>query len=325
MNQKRLKSIVRWVIALLCIGYIVVFFWQQRAHLEVAFRLDLPLLLLVLVLLVIYYLLYSYRYLIVIEKCSGTQVPYWGWFRLCVLGLFLNKFVPQMGNIYRGVRLKKDYQVTYTRYISVYLSFAWMDTCLNMVIAMIVMAIAEPDLQISGINASFLFGALAIIIALIPIIVLQGFRLVESKTHRPFWIQAKLSEVFEVTVGNLHDLRYILNVLFFILLTFIEMCTVLYICFRSLGLPITFPAMVLFYAVYKISTYLNITPGNLGIRELAYGILSELMHIGMAEGIVASAIFRVLTYIALSILAVPLGGLDLLRHREQYHPHSSEE
>lgn len=325
MKQRQIKALIRWMIAILCVGYIIVSFWRQRAHLELAFRLNPPLLLLAVSLLIIYYFLYSYRYLLVIEKCSGTHVPYWGWFRLCVLGLFLNKFVPQMGNIYRGVRLKKDYQVTYTRYISVYLSFAWMDTCLNMVLATLVMVIAQPDLQVSGINAVLLLAGLAVILVVLPIILLKVFQLIESKIHRVFWIQSKLSEVFEVTVRNLHDLRYLLNVIFFGLLTFMEISTVLYTCFRCLGLPITFPAIVIFYALYKINTYVNITPGNIGIQELAYGILSELLHIGMAEGIVAATVFRILTYIVLSALVLPMGGFDLLRHGEQYRTRSSEE
>ena len=314
------KKIIQWTIACICLGYIGVFFWQQREQLRLALKLNIPLLLLIQLMLFVYYLCYSYRYLLVIEKCSGVKVPYWGWFRLCVLGLFLNKFVPQMGNIYRGARLKQDYQVSYTRYASVYFSFAWMDTCLNMFIAMIVMMTIEPELQIAGIKAGLIIAALLIMIVLIPGVFLSIFRFVESKTRRTFWIQSKLSEVLEVTTDNIRDIKYLGRLLVLTLLTFGVMATVQYIGFSALGFKVTVPAIIIFYALYKLGTYLNITPGNLGIRELAYGFLSEFLGIGMAEGIMVSAVFRIFTYTTLSILAVPLGGWDLLRKGDQYRP-----
>lgn len=318
MINKRFKSIIRWTIAIGCLAYIAFFFWQQQEHLQVVVSLNPGLIVLVLVLLLSYYPLQSFRYHLVIEKCSGVGVPVWIWFRIFILGLFLNNFVPQMGNVYRSIRLKREYNVSFTRYISAYLSFAWMDTCLNMMIATLVVVITEPDLQLSGINAIFLLIVLTTTIAISPVLVLKISRLFKLKAKPTFWIQSKLSEVFEVTVENLHDQQYILKMLVFGLAAFIQMCLTFYVCFRCFGMHLTLPAMSLFYALFKMSTYLNVTPGNLGIRELAYGILSEQLNIGMAEGILVSAVFRILAYIVLFSLAIMMGGLNLLRHREEY-------
>ena len=318
MNPKHLKTFVRWTIGVLCLGYIAYFFWQRKDQVELAFSLSPMSILLLFLLSLTYNLVQSYRYQFVLEKCSGVALSFGTWFQIFILGIFLNTFIPQMGNIYRSIHLKKTYGISYTNYISAYISFAWMDTSVNLVIAVIIVLVTDPHLQISGMNAALLLAGISGAVIAAPVVSLKGCQLFQSKIRRLVWIQSKLAEVFAATMTNLRDLSYVLKVLAFSLIGFVQMYVTFYVGFRCFNLYLTLPTMALFYAIFNISIYLIITPGNLGIRELAYGILSEQMHLGMAEGILISAVFRIFHYIIYFALAVPMGGWGLLRHGKEY-------
>jgi hypothetical protein len=79
----------------------------------------------------------------------------------------------------------------------------------------------------------------------------------------------------------------------------------------------------MFCSLYKLSTYVSITPGNLGLQELACGILgAQVQTGGMAPGILASVMVRAVSYPVLAVLAISMGGIGLLRGRSRYqHPH----
>jgi glycosyltransferase involved in cell wall biosynthesis len=311
----RIKKIIRWSIAALCVGYVVYFFWTEKQNIQVAFNLKPWIILSIMTGFLIYLLLYSYRLRLVITKCSGKKIAFSKWFRLIVLARFLNRIIPQSGNIYRGVNLKNDYQISYTQYITAYVSFAWMDTFLNLLIASVVLVIMYPSLKIAEINASFLLGLLTVTIALAPVVFLKMCHLFELRFQRPVWATSKLSEVLEVTMHNLKDLGYVLKVAGLGVLTFIHVCVMFYLFFRCVDLHLSPPITILFYSIFKLSTFINITPGNIGTRELAYGIIGEMMNIGMGHGILVSMITRIFGTIFIFSMGLLFGGAGILRKK----------
>ncbi|MDH3605934.1 MAG: hypothetical protein OER12_02950, partial [Acidimicrobiia bacterium] len=84
---------------------------------------------------VIYLLPQAYRYLIALRQATTRTIPALGWFRLFVVGRFLNALIPQGGTAYRGLRLKEDYGVPIANYLGGFVAFTWLSTVLNMIIA----------------------------------------------------------------------------------------------------------------------------------------------------------------------------------------------
>lgn len=70
------------------------------------------------------------------------------------------------------------------------------------------------------------------------------------------------------------------------LVAFTDTLAIFYFCFRALDVPIDIPALALFFVILRLSTSVTITPGNLGVRELAYGIIGAILHICSAKTIV---------------------------------------
>ena len=67
----------------------------------------------------------------------------------------------------------------------------------------------------------------------------------------------------------------------------------------------------------KLSNQLILTPGgNLGIREIAYGILGRLAGVGMGQAMLASIIIRIVGTILIFSLGGAFGGFGLLGKTE---------
>ncbi len=308
---------MRWILALAGCGLAGYFFWKERTSLLRALSINPIVVVSIFVLTAVYFAFQAYRYLVVINKCTAEKVPYLGWFRVFVLGLFLNRFIPQAGNLYRGVVLKRDYKVSYTDYLTSYISFIWMEICLNFFLALVVVVSTTPYLRIWSWPAWFFLSIMMTGIMILPFVFIGFFHVFRPRTQKLEWIRRKLREVFQTTVKNLRDLKYVFVVVVLGIFAFGQHATLHYICFIAFGYSLSLSALALFYALHKLSSNFSITPGNLGIRELAYGVLSHALGIGMAEGIMISAVLRVLVYITVIVMALPMGGFSLLTSRER--------
>ena len=316
--MSKYKKIVQWSLTFCCGVYIVWFFVTNRQKLqEIVFTLPLLNLVGLLGLTLLGYLIYSYRFQIILKKCSGCSVPFYQLLKIVVLGRFLSLFAPQAGNIYRSIRLKKNYRISYTRYASSFFSFTWMDTCLNLAIAFIVTLIVQPDLRISGLKVMHVLLLLMLIIMAVPILLEIFFRLTRLRNRTLAWMHGRLSEMLTVSVGSLRDCRYISKIILTGGISFIHALMTFYLFFITLQVQINLPALALYYIVLRLSNNIIITPGNIGVREIAYGILSEQIHIGMAQGILISLFMRVIGTLILITLGLFFGGSELLLHRER--------
>ena len=144
--MKQWKTILRWLLAIACLTYLAKFFYDSRSDLSIALSLNGWVLTGIVAMQLLYYLLQGERLRIVMIKCSGRKLPALPWLKLFIIGRFLNTIFAQAGNVSRGIILKRDYGVSYTRYIAANASMAWMDTGMNFfVVAAIVRIVCRME------------------------------------------------------------------------------------------------------------------------------------------------------------------------------------
>jgi len=318
LKLSRVKKIIRLVLFAICIVYIVGFFYKNRDTLNLVFNLDLTAIFSIVALTVLYYPVQACLLRVILEKCSGSKLPFFGWFKIFILSTFLNMVLSQAGNVYRGLRLKSDYNISYTRYISSYISFAWMDLWINLIIATTIIVLLKPDLQIGPLVAWKILLAAIIVVIAVPILIEILWRKIKFSHLRLSWIHSKTSEVLIVAVNNIKDIAYLAKIILINIVVLICITGLFHFCFLVLGISLNIPTLVIFHALSKIGGYINITPGNLGIQELAYGFLGTQMGIGMAQSVLVSAFMRLAATTVLILLGITLGGISLLRNRKIY-------
>ena len=307
------------------LAYLVGFFYKNRENIEVAFALDTKSLLAIIGLQPILYLLQSWRFRIVMEKCTGTKVPFGPWFKIYILARFLNTVFSQTGNVYRGITLKKQYNITYTNYIGGHTSMVWLDTSMNLLMALIVIVLFQPDFQIGRFVAWKIIAIIMIIVIGLPVLAEKWLGILSFQNKTLVWIHQRFQQVVSTTVNNFKDRIYLGKLFILGLLLFARTCVAFYIYFLCFGTKVDLPALAVFYAIFKLGNFIMLTPGNLGIQELVFGFLSENMGIGMAQGILVSTLTRVIGTSFLLVLGLIFGGHDLLRHRNEFRYNNEAE
>lgn len=300
-----------------CIGYLVRFFYVNRQSLQIAFNISISIIILIVLLSIVYLLLHNYRFQLILEKCSGQRPHFWPLFRIFVLGKFLNTFISQAGTVYRGLQLKQDYGISYTNYISSFASFAWMDSWLNMIVAALVILVGGRDLKIGSLYAWQISLVLAICIFAVPLLMEAAFRKISFNNTYLNWTHSKLTEVLKATVENVKDTVYVSKIIILGIAALICAGALYYIYFRIFDITLTIPSLAVFYALLSLSTCVILTPGNVGVQELAYGFLSQQLGFGMAQGILVAVFARISGTAILLSLGITLGGIDLLRQQKK--------
>ncbi len=310
--MKIFKKILNIIILIACVGYIIHFFWTNRDSIEVAFQMGPTLFVSLLATVIVYYISTAYRFLIIVRKCSGQALGFYAWFKVFILGRFLNLFVPQAGNVYRAMKLKTDHNISITRYIASFSSFAWMDTTFNLFCASIIILILNPGLKIENIIAWQIMAVFTVILILAPIIAERILRRMRFKNRWLNWLSTKLSEVLTVTLANLKDPKFLFDVIALGIFVLIVTAGFFYLSFYSFDIHMDLPTLSVFYALFKLGSIVNITPGNIGVQEVAYGFLADSLGIGMAKGILVALFIRVFGTAIGMLLTVTTAGNDLL-------------
>jgi len=319
--RRTYKRLIQWSIVLACVVYLSFFFtsnWPDlRKTLELT-RVFNPLVLgIILSMQCIYYALNAYSLRIVVHKYSKKKIPYTAWFKIFMLGRFLNKLAAQTGNIYRSTKLKKDFDISYTEYVTIFISFFWFDIVFNFIVALVIFSLFGSHGNANDIRIVYLLVSLVLCAVAAPLIANAILKRITFKSRWPLWAHTKLSEVFGYAVENLRDYPFMAKLLSMNILVFLHNGLLYYICFFSMGVSVSPAEIAVFYALSKIGTYINITPGNLGVQELYSGFISEFLGIGMGQGVIISVIVRSIGFVNQIVLGILFGGLELLRFRKK--------
>ena len=304
----------------------VVLVTQRGEDLALLRTLDVPAILVLVVMQAAYLVVQSGRFHVVLVKLADKGVGFWPWLQLFVLGRFLNLFVPQAGNVYRGVEAKRLFGVPYTRFVAAFVNAPWVAMVLNFAIGAVVVSVAQPAARVGVWPLGLLLGLAAIVTALAPFALALLLPLVPQRFRLLAWLHARLSEMLRVTLASLRDGAYLWRVLAWTLAAFVQAVVMLWVCFVAIGVGVGLAEAVAFYVLLQLTTYVALTPGNLGVQELAFAVLATGMGAGAVEGVVVSGLLRVTGVIALLALALPLGGLQAVRaSRVRPVPNASRE
>ena len=272
---------LRSVITVVCIGYIALVLIREREVILSIDSLRIAPLLLLLALYCVHYALYTVRFRIIMGTCTGHRPPYLSTLNVLITGMLLNSIMPQSGSVYRGVRLKKQYQIPYTGYVSTYVSFVWLDMSLNLILALLIIWANMNEIRVSGIPAAYFIGGFLAALVSLPFLVSTLLRIFASGSRQPGKWLIRGRSILDSATGTIANPQFLMQVSLLSSLIFLNVVLVFYVGFRLFGYSVPITTLALFCVLYKVSAYILVTPGNLGIRELAYGILGDQLGIGM--------------------------------------------
>ncbi len=239
-------------------------------------------------------------------------MPFGTWFRLTAVGQLLNVFVPQLGNAYRALVLKREYQVSYLSYASGLFAYVWLDLLMGFFIAFVVIAVFDPGLRLAGLPALAWLAASVAGLFVTPFVASRGIRVLRLGEGLASRVQAKMSSLLGTTNRALKNPRFLLRVLGVNVFSTAGQVATLWLCFHAVGGSLSWSALIVFQVFTKLSNQITVTPGNLGLNEIAFGILAQASSQSLEQGVAVSLLIRAVGTVYWIVLGLLAGGGSLL-------------
>ncbi|MFN2323685.1 MAG: YbhN family protein [Trueperaceae bacterium] len=255
----------------------------------------------------------SGRFHVVLVRFAERPIGFAPWLRLFVVGRFLNLFVPQGGNVYRAVELHRRFDVRYVDFVAAFVNAPWLATVLNLALGAVAVAALQPTAALGGWPLWLVLSGAALAGAVAPFVALAVLPLVPRAWRPLAWLHARLAAMVHATLASLRDRRYLARVFAWTLVSFVQASAMLWYGFVALGSSVGIAEAIAFYVLLQLATYFPLTPGNVGVQELAFGALAAGFGATALDGVVVSGLVRVTGVVALVLSALPLGGIEATR------------
>jgi uncharacterized membrane protein YbhN (UPF0104 family) len=311
---RRLPAWLSFGILVASIGLLVWFVGRDLNSLDALRTISQIAIVVILVLQGLYLIPESYRQQVVVESAGKTQLPTFGWFRIFVIGRFLNSLIPQSGNVYRALRLKVDYEIGYVDYVGSMVLFLMMSVSLNLGLASLLIALDPAESVDDPIVTPWVLLALAVIVVAVPLLlwwVLKRFEVPNTTWLAPLKV---LRDLMNSAVGALREHGLLIRFVAAWLVTLAVVVALYGIVLSTVGASMGIGQTIALYALVQATSFAVITPGNLGIQELGFTGLAALFGVPLAQGAAAAAVIRASGWIALAIPAFLLGGRDMFAY-----------
>lgn len=308
----RVKRWLRWIVASLAMAFVVRQLLTEPEPLLRIWRTGPLVLAGMCALVVVNQALMSLRFAQIMKHMGAPNVGLVAWFRLTSVGQMLNLFVPQLGNVYRGVTLKRDYGISYLTWATGLVSFVWLDMVGGLLIAVVAISKLEPSLRFSGMSAVLLLtlGLCAIFFG--PILAAFVMERVPSRSGFFGRTQARLTSLLSTASAAARSPGLMLRFFSLNVLVTIGQTATLWLAFHSVGASIHLSGLLLFQILVKLTSQVVVTPGNLGITELAFGALAQGSARTLEQGIAVSLLLRAVGSAMVVLLGALSGGWSAL-------------
>ena len=300
----KLKTTIQYLVVLICLGIIGHYFYTHKEELDIILHLNPKSLGLLSIIIVGIQILNALKYLLMLKVSGLNECKFFPWFKIFAVSNFANLIMPQGANIYRAIRLKSQFQFSYTHFIRSITFVAWFEIIAVLILTCITLIFLQANVVIKGINILHVILASIVIITLIPFTL--NFVLSKLKYHNPTidWMHGKANEITDFLTKHIRSLGLIFN--FFILsaLTYVLYLVCMHVGFQAMNIQLDLSGVALFTVIILLGNLVNIIPGNLGIMELMCGYLVQSMGEAMGSGIVLAGLLRILVYLVNILWAV---------------------
>jgi uncharacterized membrane protein YbhN (UPF0104 family) len=310
--KRRRGLFARWAVAALAMAFVVRELFSDPEPLRRVLGTPWQVLLAVGALLAVNQLLMSFRFSLAVALYSGKRVPASVWFRLISVGQMLNLFVPQLGSVYRGVALKREFGIAYMTYASGLFAFVWLDLVMGFLIGSLTIAVLDPTLYLGSVLALPALALLILALLTGPFAIRWFVSVFRVKGSFATKVQARMTTLLSNAASALKAPAFMLRFFLLNVLVTVVQVVLLALLFRAVDAEVPLAALLLFQVLLKLANQIVITPGNLGITELMFGVLAHGSRCTLEQGLAVALLFRTTVTVMVILLGVLAGGARVL-------------
>ncbi|HTQ07509.1 MAG TPA: lysylphosphatidylglycerol synthase transmembrane domain-containing protein [Polyangiaceae bacterium] len=305
VRPSRLRGVVSLVFLLVCVGYVGHVLYRERHELRAALELSAGAIAALFALNAVAHLQRTYEFTYMLRRL-GVREPFGEGFLLTGAGFLLNHLPFNAGLVMRATVLKRDHALPYASYIALVMVNALVNVAMSAIIGLLCVAFAAARTRTEW-PLVLMFGAM--------LLGSIGLAFVPSRwvPDRPGFVWNRL-RTLGVGIGLVRGNASNLALLALLAFTKVVVAALrMWICFGALQAALSPLAAALLSSTTIVFSLINVTPGNLGLREVAMGAVSTLLGTSYDIGIGAASIDRAV--LLLYTVASGLPGLYALRRR----------
>ncbi|MCB9721746.1 MAG: flippase-like domain-containing protein [Candidatus Omnitrophica bacterium] len=293
--SKKLTGILKALAVLVCLALIVRYFSTHTEEFELLKSISPRDILALIGILFVVQATHCFKLYLLVLPLGLRDVPFWRWFGIITVSRFVNQHMLQGAHIYRFLKLKKDYQFSYTKSLGFTVYYLWIETVSLLAVTFLIIGYAHltPKYDFGTVLAT-LAGVLAasLIGPAVVMLLYQRF----GRGRLPVWDE-RVAGISDTILKHVRNPRFLI---FYGLITvgfILVYLSAVRIGFAALGVPVSFYQNVLFTVVLILTRMFNIVPANIGVSELVCGTISEAINISFGSGILVAGIVRIVNYL----------------------------
>lgn len=242
----------------------------------------------------VYFLTVSRRMLMCFGQ-AASGISFGRWFRIYLWGRTGNTVAPQAGTAFRAVTLKREFGISYEKYVAAFAFYAWSDMILNLIFGILVIFLwfRQTDVRITGISVEIMLPVLLALVVAAPILLNSVLKVLPSGGLKWYkWLFDRVTGVNRQFREIMKNRALALNLSVWTLASFILNAVVLYFAFRCVQVEMNVKQLVVFVALLNVFDFIQIIPGNVGISDLIFGIIAKSYGWDVEVGILVCLLMR---------------------------------
>lgn len=301
--SKNYKKIINTLLAIIFIGWAIYYFNNNKEYLQLLIKLN-PLCITIICMLNLISLYQNGLFLKIITQSFNIKLK--EHFEIATSTSFYNLILPlRGGSAIRAIYMKKIHGQKYSHFISSLIGNYVIILLVGSTIALITFTNLYLSKNIFNLPISLIFISIFTLTLYLSI----GAKI--PKFHNRFLNKINLvSEGWQQITKHPKVIpKLILNTTISFLIESLKIKLI----FLALGHNLSLFESLYFATVSTLSSFINITPGSLGINEALFMISSTVLHIPPQLGLLVAIINRILNTVILLILG-PICNFRLQRH-----------
>ena len=255
------------------------------------------------------------------------DISLWSWVHVYSTSRLLGILAPQAASAYRVGQLKLTYGFPISSYLAGMAVFTFFTRILTLLFCIGTILIVQPGLRLAGVLVIPLLLAAAlgcVAVAAVAIVLQQRFQSAIKRVLSRFRVRPS---VVNEMVFVLRKPAALLSAFGITFVAFVLSLISHQLIFLSIGAETTYSQIAVLRLMRAVLDVFPLTPGNLGIAEVAYGALSDGMQVSATAGVIVSGVISLITigtiitvFGASSVLSI--GWRRNARLREGRNPHT---
>jgi len=237
----------------------------------------------------------SIKDVLIVRKLSNKRLKLFNYFQIFVKARLLTKFVPQSGNVYNAIELKKSYSIDYNYTIITLIINLISNNVFNIAILLLIIQMFYPDYIIG----EFILRDIILIIFMIMLFIIFISYYILKKVK--LYTKIDYKKYYNNIILLFRDNKLIAKLFStnFVALVFATLAK--YFILMAVGIKISFILLIILGIIDGLLIFANFTPGNIGIIEFTYAYVFEISGFSYSEGIVLALYFRIIAISSLCI------------------------